>query len=290
MKNAATAGRDATAGDTAGKATDPVCGMSVDPQKTAHRARYKGQDFYFCSNGCRTRFEAQPEKYLAAPAHSHKSETAGHDPSGEAPKATDPVCGMSVDPQKTAHRAQYKGQDYYFCCNGCRTKFEADPEKYLAPASDRVAEAVPEGTIFTCPMHPEIRKIGPGSCPICGMALEPEVFTADAGPNHELIDFTRRMWIGGLLALPVVVLEMGGHLAGLNHAIGQQNANWLQLLFATPVVWWAGWPLLQRGWQSLLSRHLNMFTLIAMGVGVAWTYSVVATLAPGSFPRFPAGA
>ncbi len=199
-------------------------------------------------------------------------------------KAVDPVCGMSVDPQKTAHRAHYKGKDYFFCCNGCRTKFEAEPEKYLKPAGERVPEAVPEGTIFTCPMHPEIRKVGPGSCPICGMALEPEVFTADAGPNHELIDFTRRMWIGGLLALPVVILEMGGHLAGLNHAIGQQNANWLQLLFATPVVWWAGWPLLERGWQSLLSRHLNMFTLIAMGVGVAWTYSLVATLAPGLFP------
>ncbi len=283
MKQASPASDGMDGGVSAG-ATDPVCGMSVDPQKTAHRAHYKGRVYFFCCNGCRTKFEAQPENYLAAPVHSHGAGSTGHDHSGEARKATDPVCGMSVDPQKTAHRAHYKGQDYFFCCNGCRTKFEAEPEKYLKPASERVAEAVPEGTIFTCPMHPEIRKVGAGSCPICGMALEPEVFTADAGPNHELIDFTRRMWIGGLFALPVVILEMGGHLAGLNHAIGQQNANWLQLLFATPVVWWAGWPLLERGWQSLLTRHLNMFTLIAMGVGVAWTYSLVATTAPQLFP------
>ncbi len=143
---------------------------------------------------------------------------------------------------------------------------------------------MPEGTIYTCPMHPEIRKIGPGSCPICGMALEPEVFSGDNEPNPELADFFRRFLVGALFALPVVMLEMGGHFAGLHHVLGQQNGNWLQLLFATPVVWWAGWPLLERGWHSVLSRNLNMFTLIAMGVGVAWTYSLVATVAPGVFP------
>jgi P-type Cu+ transporter len=262
---------------------DPVCGMSVDPAKTAHHAHYHGKDYHFCCNGCRTKFEADPEKYVAAAAGR---EDHAHDPA----KVIDPVCGMSVDPAKTPHHAHYHGKEYHFCGNGCRTKFEADPEKYLKPKEDRVAQPVPEGTIYTCPMHPEIRKVGPGSCPICGMALEPEVFSADNEPNPELADFTRRIWIGGLLALPVVILEMGGHLAGLNHIVGQQNANWLQLLFATPVVWWAGWPLLERGWQSVLTRNLNMFTLIAMGVGVAYFYSLVATLAPGVFPASLRGA
>ncbi len=152
---------------------------------------------------------------------------------------------------------------------------------------------MPEGTVYTCPMHPEVRQIGPGSCPICGMALEPEMVSAEAAPNPELADFTRRFWIGGLLTLPVVALEMGGHLTGLHQYLGQQTGNWLQLLFATPVVLWAGWPLLERGWRSIQNRSLNMFTLIAMGIGVAWLYSVAATVAPGLFPaafRSPEGA
>jgi Cu+-exporting ATPase len=146
------------------------------------------------------------------------------------------------------------------------------------------AEPVPEGTIYTCPMHPEIRQVGPGSCPICGMALEPVLVTADAEPSHELIDMKRRFWIGLVLSLPVVGLEMGGHLTGLNHIVSQQTSNWVQMLLATPVVLWAGWPFFVRGWQSLVTRNLNMFTLIAMGTGVAWVYSMVATLAPGVFP------
>jgi Cu+-exporting ATPase len=264
-------------GEAEGKVLDPVCGMTVDPAKTPHHAHHHGKDYHFCSNGCRTKFEAQPEKYLAAAA---KPEGHSHDDG----KVIDPVCGMTVDPAKTPHHAHFHGKEYHFCGNGCRTKFEADPEKYLKPKEERTAEAVPEGTIYTCPMHPEIRKVGPGSCPICGMALEPEVFSADNEPNPELADFTRRFWIGALLAMPVVALEMAGHFAGLHHVLGQQNGNWLQLIFATPVVWWAGWPLLERGWQSVLTRNLNMFTLIAMGVGVAYAYSLVATLAPGVFP------
>jgi Cu+-exporting ATPase len=133
-------------------------------------------------------------------------------------------------------------------------------------------------------MHPQIRQVGPGNCPICGMALEPEVASLDAGPNPELVDFTRRFWIGAALTLPVFALEMGGHLTGLTHAIGQQTSNWLQFLFATPVVLWAGWPLLERGWRSVMNRSLNMFTLIALGVGVAYLYSLVATFAPSLFP------
>ncbi len=194
----------------------------------------------------------------------------------------DPVCGMTIDPATAKHRAAHDGETYYFCSAGCKTKFEADPAKYLGPAQP-VAPA-PSGTIYTCPMHPEIRQVGPGSCPICGMALEPVVATADAGPNHELLDMQRRFAIGLALALPVVVLDMGGHLTGLTMQVGQSVVNWIEFALATPVVVWAGAPFFERGWRSLVTRHLNMFTLIALGTGVAWVTSVVATIAPGVFP------
>lgn len=194
----------------------------------------------------------------------------------------DPVCGMSVDPTTTARRASHEGQDYFFCSAGCLTKFVGDPARYLNTRA--VAEPAIPGAIYTCPMHPEIRQEGPGSCPICGMALEPETVTAEAPPNHELIDFTRRFWVGLVLTLPVFALEMGGHLANLHTFIPGQMSNWIQFALATPVVLWCGWPFFERGWTSLRTRRLNMFTLIAMGVGVAWLYSVVAAVAPTLFP------
>lgn len=194
----------------------------------------------------------------------------------------DPVCGKSVDLTTTAHRASHGGQDYFFCSAGCRTKFIGDPMRYLNPRVE--AEPAVPGAIYTCPMHPEIRQEGPGSCPICGMALEPETVTAEAPPNHELIDFTRRFWVGLVLTLPVFALEMGGHLANLHMFIPGQMSNWIQFALATPVVLWCGWPFFERGWTSLRTRRLNMFTLIAMGVGVAWLYSVVAVVAPTLFP------
>lgn len=141
-----------------------------------------------------------------------------------------------------------------------------------------------EGVIYTCPMHPQVRQIGPGNCPICGMALEPEVVTAETGPSAELIDMRRRFWIGLVLTVPVLALEMGSHLTNLHMLIDSQTSNWLQLVFATPVVLWAGAPFFERAWRSIVTRHLNMFTLIAMGTGVAWLYSVVATVAPALFP------
>ncbi|GAA0261547.1 Silver exporting P-type ATPase [Methylorubrum aminovorans] len=212
---------------------------------------------------------------------SHGTAEAG----GDAQTVKDPVCGMSVDPHTAKHRAEHNGHPYYFCSNGCRTKFEADPARYLDPASAAAkAEAVPEGTIYTCPMHPEVRQVGPGACPICGMGLEPAVIGADTGPSDELVDMTRRFWVGLVLTLPVFVLEMGGHLTGLTERLGQQNSNWLQLVLATPVVLWAGAPFFVRAWHSVTSRNLNMFTLVAMGTGVAWLYSVVATVLPGVFP------
>ena len=196
--------------------------------------------------------------------------------------AIDPVCGMKVDPHTAKHRADHAGRPYYFCSAGCRAKFVADPARYLE--KDKAADApLPEGTIYTCPMHPEIRQVGPGNCPICGMALEPAIATADSGPNPELADMTRRFWIGLVLTIPVFTLEMGQHTLGL-HLLDQNLSNWIQFALATPVVLWAGWPFFVRGWQSLVTRNLNMFTLIAMGTGVAWVYSVVAAFLPGIFP------
>ena len=198
--------------------------------------------------------------------------------------ARDPVCGMMVDPHTTAHRAEHDGHPVYFCSGGCRAKFIADPARYLTPVEAGTHAAVPEGTIYTCPMHPQIRQSGPGSCPICGMALEPDVITADAPANPELADFTRRFKVGLVLTLPLLAIEMGGHLLGLDRLIAPQTSNWIQLLLATPVVLWAGWPFFERGARSLVTRNLNMFTLIALGTGVAWSYSVLATALPGLFP------
>jgi len=211
---------------------------------------------------------------VASEHHHHH-----HDNAAEG--VIDPVCGMTVDPHTAKHRADYRGHTYYFCSAGCREKFVADPQKYLGA---RQAETVPEGTIYTCPMHPQIRQVGPGSCPICGMALEPEIAGTEVGPNPELVDMTRRFWIGLVLSLPVVALEMGGHLTNLHMLLGKNLSNWIQFVLATPVVLWAGWPFFVRGWQSLVTRNLNMFTLIAMGTGVAWLYSVVAVLMPNLFP------
>jgi P-type Cu+ transporter len=214
--------------------------------------------------------------------HDHCGHTHGEDHTGGTASVRDPVCGMTVDPATSRHRVDYSGETLHFCSAGCRTKFAADPQKYLDPGKPKAA--VPEGTIYTCPMHPQIRQIGPGSCPICGMALEPEVASLDAPPNPELADMTRRFWIGFVLSVPTVVLEMGGHLAGGHGWIDQALSNWIQLVFAAPVVLWAGWPFFVRGWQSLVTRNLNMFTLIAMGTGVAYVYSVIGTVASDIFP------
>jgi heavy metal translocating P-type ATPase len=220
----------------------------------------------------------------------------------------DPVCGMDVDPRTAQQHAEVAGVDYYFCSPHCRAKFVADPAAYrpdrgshhhtsdshgrqgghVRHDGDRSAPATaPKGEVaeYTCPMHPEIRQPGPGACPICGMALEPVMVTADTGPSAELSDMTRRFWIALALTIPVLVLEMGRELVpALGDAIASSASTWLQLVFATPVVLWAGWPFLVRGAVSVRTMKLNMFTLIAMGTGVAWVFSVIATLAPSIFP------
>jgi Cu+-exporting ATPase len=188
-------------------------------------------------------------------------------------QVTDPVCGMAVDPATSRHRCDHHGTTFHFCSAGCREKFAADPDRHLLPPKTTSADP---SAAYTCPMHPEVRQIGPGTCPICGMALEPVAITADATANPELADMRRRLVIGAPIAVLLVAVEMLG--------IPGFDANWLQLVLATPVVLWAGAPFFRRGWDSLVRRSLNMFTLIALGTGAAYAYSVVATLAPGLFP------
>ncbi|MEA2884822.1 MAG: P-type Cu+ transporter [Bradyrhizobium sp.] len=206
-------------------------------------------------------------------AHRHGANRHDH--------VTDPVCGMSVDPQTAKHRSAYQGRDYFFCSGRCRERFETDPEKFLRPKQPE--PAAPAGAIYTCPMHPEVKQAGPGSCPICGMALEPEQVSLDDATDPELVDMTKRFWIALALTIPVFLLEMGGHL-GLMHQLPASLSNWVSFALSTPVVLWAGAPFFVRGWGSIRTGNLNMFTLIAMGTGIAWATSVAATLAPELFP------
>jgi Cu+-exporting ATPase len=221
---------------------------------------------------------------------SHACCHASHAPAADPAIAIDPVCGMKVKVAGAKNTTVHEGQTYYFCNPKCLQKFTADPVRYLKPEEAPPAPPVAPGAIFTCPMHPEIRQVGPGSCPICGMALEPAEISLDDGPNEELVDMTRRLWIGGALAVPLVALDMGGHLFDLHRLLPHGLVPWLLMALATPVVLWAGWPFFVRGGQSVRTGHLNMFTLIALGTGVAWAYSVIATLAPGLFPAGLRGA
>ncbi len=301
---------------TAAKAKDPVCGMTVDPAKAAASCEHEGVTYYFCCKGCLGKFQAKPAHYLAKAAAVASSGSA---------QATDPVCGMKVDPQSARASTAHGGIMYYFCCQGCLTKFKADPAKYL-PKTGLTPTAAPAAAkasgIYTCPMDPEVRQEGPGACPKCGMALEPEDVAAPAirteyvcpmhpeivrdepgdcplcgmaleprttaveEANPELDDMTRRFWVSTALAVPVFLLAMGADLAPDFAArfISGRVLQWVEFALATPVVLWGGWPFFVRGWRSLVNRHLNMFTLVALGVGIAWIYSTVATLAPGIFP------
>ncbi|MBB3286487.1 MULTISPECIES: heavy metal translocating P-type ATPase [unclassified Rhizobium] len=243
---------------------DPVCGMTVDPNAGKPSLDYQGRTFHFCCNGCRAKFEAAPESYLTA---------------------NDPVCGMTVDRATAPHFLKHEGEKFYFCSAGCRTKFEADPSAYLN-GNKPAPKPVPKGTLYTCPMHPEVVSDHPGDCPKCGMALEPMgVPSADEGPNPELIDFTRRLWISAALSLPLLIISMGPMIGlPIRDWIGEPIATWFELVLATPVVLWAALPFFRRAWNSLVNRSPNMWTLIGLGVGTAYVYSVIATLAPGLFP------
>jgi P-type Cu+ transporter len=212
--------------------------------------------------------------------HDH----AHHHPGGANAKAIDPVCGMTVDPVATPHHATHEGIDYHFCSAKCRERFEARPELFLGESPRPEPEGLNE-VVYTCPMHPQIEQIGPGTCPICGMALEPKGAVILGGPSEEYLDMRRRFIVSVILTVPVAIVAMGRHLFPVMFEFaGARTLDWIELALATPVVLWGGWPFFVRGWQSLKTRHLNMFTLIALGTGVAWLYSMVATLVPGIFP------
>ncbi len=284
-------------GAPAAKAIDPVCGMTVDTAAGKPSTVHEGRTFHFCCNGCRTKFEADPAKYLAAkPASggccgSKGGSHVGHDDvhghqhghaDGHAHAVTDPVCGMIVDPHTAEHRAEHGGRTYYFCAARCREKFVAGPEAYLG--GRKPAPPAPAGAIYTCPMHPEVQQAGPGDCPKCGMALEPMMPTAE-DDGSELKAMARRFWTLVALTAQVFVMAMGPHLTGWHlPAPWDRVAAWTEALLASVVVLWGGAPFFRRGWSSLRPWSPNMYTLIALGTGVAWAYSAVAFLVPGAFP------
>ena len=280
---------------------DPVCGMAVDPTTSRHRSLHEGGEVYFCCAGCKAKFDAEPARYLgdvpataggccsakAMPSMPHVQmagqvghEHQGHDHHDHAHRVKDPVCGMTVDPQTTAHHATHEGRDYHFCAARCREKFVADPAAYLGERKPEPAARA--GAIYTCPMHPEVQQVGPGDCPKCGMALEPMMPTLDEDDGGELRAMTRRFQALLALSVPVFLLAMGPHLFGW-HA--PAFAGWIEALLSTVVVLWGGAPFFARGWRSLRPWSPNMYTLIALGTGVAWAYSTVAFLAPGFFPE-----
>ena len=261
---------------------DPVCGMTVDPATSKHQSVHDGQTFHFCCGGCKARFEAEPARYLAQPA-AQRHDHAAHGDANGAHLVKDPVCGMSVDPHTAKHRADHDGHPYHFCSARCREKFVADPAAYLGER--KPAPAAPAGAIYTCPMHPEVQQVGPGSCPKCGMALEPMMPSLDEDDGGELLAMTRRFrWLLAL-TLPVFALAMGPHLFGWHlPAPWDRVAAWVEAVLASVVVLWGGAPFFARGWRSLKPWSPNMYTLIALGTGVAWLYSAVAFLLPGIFP------
>ncbi len=237
--------------------------MDVQPDSAAASEAHAGQTYYFCCQGCATKFRAEPAKYLAPKLVQIGLSTA------KEVTFKDPVCGMNVKPASAAGMETYKDETYYFCSKGCAAKFHADPAKYLAPQPIQSAPS-PAGSKYTCPMDPQIIRDKPGSCPICGMALEPMVPSLDEGENPELIDMRRRFWICLVLTVPVFISAMG---MSMSH-----SRVLFEMALATPVVLWGGWPFFVRAWQSIITRNLNMFTLIGMGTGVAYFYSLAVAL------------
>ncbi|MDA0656670.1 MAG: heavy metal translocating P-type ATPase [Proteobacteria bacterium] len=243
---------------------DPVCGMIVDPNAEKPNTEHAGHTYHFCSPSCLDEFSAYPENYLVS---------------------EDPVCGMDVNRSTSRHTTKRRGERFYFCSSKCADKFGEEPEKYLEGRSQ--PEVMPDGTQFTCPMHPEIVQTGPGDCPLCGMALEPMgVPAGDDAPNPELVDFKRRFWVGAGLTIPLLILTMGAFvgLGFIREQIGEKTTLWIELALSTPVILWAGWPFFVKAVKSFASMNLNMFSLIGVGVGAAYLFSLVAIIAPGIFP------
>ena len=253
--------------------TDPICGMNVEPERAAGSRVYSGETYYFCSQRCLAKFKEDPEKFMKSPAAAHAAHSHGHAHEHAAPskaKSNEVAHSVYVCPMDPEVRESKPGP-----CPKCGMALEP-----AAPAAPSVK------TEYVCPMHPEIVRPEPGACPICGMALEPRTVTLEDEANPELVDMTRRFWVGVILSLPIALLAMSEMIPGqpLQRSFSPRLLNWLQLLLATPVVLWGGWPFFQRGWTSIVNRSLNMFTLIAIGVGTAFVYSLAATLFPDVFP------
>ena len=278
-------------------AIDPICGMTVSPDTAAGRYDYKGETYYFCGLSCLERFRADPERALnkkplnlvtMPSASSTRKPLPMMRPVSQG--EIDPVCGMTVQPASAAGSHEFQGKTYYFCAVSCLTKFKKDPAYYLIPPDQRAPLHAPVptgGTVeYVCPMDPEVLETKPGACRICGMALEPKMVSVEDVGNPELEDMSRRFWICLGPAALVMVIAMSDMIPGmpLHHQFGGAALNWAQLLLATPVVLWGGAPFFQRGWASIVNRAANMFTLIAIGTGAAYGYSVAATIAPALLP------
>ncbi len=279
---------------------DPACGMTVEPETAAGNFEFEGETYYFCTESCLNKFRQNPKQYLDKQSVQNAPVQISRTHADEKTDYIDPVCGMTVNPESAAGNFEFERETYYFCAESCLNKFRQNPKQYLDKQSIQNAPVqiskirvedetqngdAPGGVEYTCPMHPEILQIGPGSCPICGMALEPLVISLDDAPDPELIDMTRRFWISVAFALPVFVLAMGEMVPGFGGIVPPKISIWLQFIFATPVVLWAGFPFYVRGWNSVKNVSPNMFTLIAMGVGAAYLYSLAALFAPGLFPH-----
>ena len=285
---------DQISGSNPQTVTDPVCGMQVKTDSKYHH-QYEEQDYYFCSESCLNKFNQQPEQYLqsnqktsgccgsqvkAEVEEDKKSNCCGGAHPSSSGSESDPVCGMSVD-TSTDLKTQYQGKTYYFCNPSCLDKFKADPEFYLIPADQRPVSEGMADMDYTCPMDPEIVQKGPGTCPICGMALEPMQPSLNDAPNPGMVDFSHRFWMTLPLTLIVFVLAMGSHI----HAfIPQHIQQWIELVLSIPVILWAGKPFIERCWTSYKTRNLNMWSLIGVGVLAAFIYSVIATVFPSLIP------
>lgn len=261
---------------------DPICGMTVTDETAVSIVEWEGKTYGFCAEYCHNLFMKHPEKFVELKTEETKEESACCC-SDNAPKPEkDPVCGMDVDPEKPAAESDHNGKQYFFCNPHCKTKFDADPEAYLGDKKP-IKQVIPEGANvkYTCPMHPEVIADKLEDCPICGMALEPMEISLEDTENPELIDMTKRFWFSAALALPLLIITMGGMFTGGFFGSWQ---SWIELALAAPVVLWGGAPFFVRGWKSFQTRNLNMFTLIAIGTGVAFVYSVIAVLFPSVFP------
>ena len=276
--------------DKSGSEIDPICGMTVNPLSAAGSFNHAGKTYYFCSAGCLQKFIAQSQGVPASGfvgIGRNKKETVRHGEMTATPHGefVDPVCGMSVAPETAAGKYDYQGETFYFCSQGCLNKFKQNPSSFLEKKKEeKQAAATSEGVEYTCPMHPEIVQIGPGSCPICGMALEPKVLTLDDTPDPEFVDMNRRFWISAILTIPVFALAMAEMLPNFNEYIPPKTSLWIQFVLATPVVLWGGFPFFVRGWQSIGNRSPNMFTLIAVGTGAAYLFSLFALFFTDLFP------